>query len=201
MKANKIIGLAALAVLTVTAFVGATSAMAESTVLCSVDETPCAEGHVITHLHGTAVGKAKLLTSIGTLECDALALGDVIEKGPPVILRGTGTFTNCVLGNSKCTVTEENGPVETKALKEGHETGSVTGEGLIHIVCSGFIDCSFNGSGLKGTIKGPLLSTQANGEVTISEQTTTKEAGGFLCPKTSKEDSTSTPLAAAYASS
>jgi hypothetical protein len=200
MKAIKTIGLAALAALTATAFVGAASAMAESTVLCSADETPCAAGNVITHLHGTTVGKTKLLTSIGTVECNFLALGDVTGKGPPLVISGNGTYTNCVLGNSKCTVTEENGPTETKALKTGHETGEVTGEGLVHLVCSGFIDCSYNGVGLKGTIKGPLLSTQPNGEVTISEQTTNKEAGGFLCPKTSKTDGTATSLVATYAS-
>jgi hypothetical protein len=200
MKAIKTIGLVALAALTATALVGVTSAMAETTVLCSADESPCAEGNVITHLHGTPVGKAKLLTSIGTVECEGLALGDVIEQGPPLILRGTSTFSNCELGGSKCTATEENGPAETKALKEGHETGSVVGEGLVHLVCGTSINCSYNGTGLKGTIKGPLLSTQPNGEVTISEASTTKEAGGFLCPKTSKSDGTATPLVATYAS-
>jgi len=200
MKAITVIGLAALTVLTATAFVGATSTMAESTVLCSVDESPCAEGNVITHLHGTSVGKAKLLTSIGTVECDALALGDVIGKGPPLVLRGTGTYTNCVLGNSSCTVAEENGPTETKALKEGHEIGSVVGEGLFHVVCGTTVDCSYNGIGLKGTIKGPLLSTQPNGEITAIGQAATKEPGGFLCPKTTKEDSTATSLVATYTS-
>jgi hypothetical protein len=200
MKAIKMIGLVALAALTATAFVGATSAMAESTVLCSVDENPCAEGNVITHMHGTSVGKTKLLTSFGTVECDVLALGDVVKKGPPLVLSGTAAFTNCTLGGSSCTATEENGPAETKALKEGHETGSVVGEGLIHLVCGKSIDCSYNGTGLKGLIKGPLLSTQANGEVTISEQSTNKETGGFLCPKTSKVDATATPLVATYAS-
>lgn len=200
MKAIKRIGLAALAVLATTAFVGVTSATAESTVLCSADESPCAEGNVITHLHGTSVGKAKLLTSLGTVECNALALGDVIEEGPPLVLSGTGTYTNCVLGGSNCTVTEENGPVETKALKEGHEIGSVTGEGLFHVVCGSTIDCSYNGTGLKGLINGPLLSTQPNGEITTSEQAANKEPGGFLCPKTAKEDGTATSLVAVYAS-
>jgi len=200
MKAIKTIGLAALAVLATAAFAGVTSAMAESTVLCSVDESPCAEGNVITHLHGTSVGKSKLLTSLGTVECNGLALGDVIEEGPPLVMSGTSTFTECVLGGGSCTATEENGPAKTKALKEGHETGSVVGEGLIHLVCGSSIDCSYNGTGLKGTIKGPLLSTQTNGEVTISEQATNKEAGGFLCPKTSKVDGTATSLVAMYAS-
>jgi len=200
MKAIKMIGLTALAALTATAFVGVTSAMAESTVLCSADEKPCAEGNVITHLHGTSVGKAKILSSVGSLECDVLALGDVIKAGPPLVLSGTSTFTNCELGHSSCSVKEESGPGESKVLKEGHETTKVTGENLLHVVCSGFIDCSLNGTGIVGTGKGPLLSTQKNGEVTVSEQATTKETGGFLCPKTSKADGTVTPLAATYIS-
>jgi hypothetical protein len=200
MKAIKMIGLIALVALTATAFAGATSAMAESTVACSVDENPCAKGNVITHVHGTSVGKGKFLTSLGTIECNALALGDVIEEGSPLVLRGASTFTNCTFGGSSCTVTEENGPSESKVLKEGHETTKVTGEGLVHVVCGSSIDCSYNGTGLVGLGKGPLLSTQTNGEVSISEQATTKETGGFLCPKSAKIDGTATPLVATYAS-
>jgi len=204
VKAIKMIGLAALAALMAMAFAGATSAMAESTELCSVDETPCAEGNVVTHVHETSVGKAKLLSSVGTTECNVLYLGEdiseVMEAGAPLALSGSFTYTECTLGGSSCTATEENGPGEIEVLREGHEKAKVTGEGLVHLVCSGFIDCSYTGTGLVGTAKGPLLSTQKNGEVTLSEQTTNKEAGGFLCSKTAKLDITTTPLSATYVS-
>jgi hypothetical protein len=196
VKSMKTIGLAVLAALMAMAFVGASSAMAEPTYLCSNDsESSCTE---VTHVHETSVGKAKLLTSIGTTECNVLYLGDVTATGAPLKLSGGFTYTNCVLGGSSCTATEENGPTTISVLRTAHETGEVTGEGLVHVVCSGFIDCSYNGTGLKGTAKGPLLSTQANGEVSLSEQSTTKEAGGFLCPKTAKLDITTTPLSATY---
>jgi hypothetical protein len=91
-------------------------------------------------------------------------------------------------------VTEENGPTEINVLKEGHETAKVTGEGLVYVNCKGFIDCSYNGVGLVGAAKGPLLASQENGEVSLQDQTANKETGGFLCPKTAKLDITITPL-------
>jgi len=73
----------------------------------------------------------------------------------------------------------------------------------MHVVCSGFINCSYNGVGLKATAKGPLLASVSNpnGEISLSEQALSKEAGGFLCPKTSKLTFTTTSLSATYISS
>jgi len=208
MKTIKMIGLAALTALTALtamAFAGVGSAMAESAALCKVDESPCSAANLITSAHEASVGKAKLLSSVGTTECNVLFASsetvEATEVGAPLVISGSFTYTNCELGGSSCTATEESGPSQIKVFKTGHETAEVTGEGLVHVVCSGFIDCSYNGTGLKGTGKGPLLSTQKNGEVTLSEQSTTKEAGGFLCAKTAKLDITTTPLAAAYGSS
>ena len=97
MKAIKMIGLAALAALTAMAFVGASSAMAESTTLCSADGSGCG----ITHVHETSVGKAKLLTSFGTTECNVLFLGDArAALASPLVIDGTFTYTNCTLRKS-----------------------------------------------------------------------------------------------------
>jgi hypothetical protein len=181
------------------AFVGTSSAMAESTTLCSTD--PASSCTDITHVHEASVGKATLLTSFGSVECNVLFLGNVTTAGvDPLTIEGTFTYTNCTFAGSSCTATEENGPSEIKVSKEGHEKGKVTGEGLVHLVCGSSIDCSYNGVGLAGAAKGPLLSTQANGEVTLSEQSTTKETGGFLCPKSAKLDITTSPLTATYLS-
>jgi RHS repeat-associated protein len=183
------------------ALLGASAAMAEKTALCSVDENPCKAIHAITHVHETSVGKAKLLTILGNVECDALFLGDTVTgTEAPLLIEGNLTYTNCKLGGSGCTATEENGPAEIKVLKEGHEKAKVTGEYLVHVKCGSSLDCSYTAVGLAGTAKGPLLSAQTpdNGEVTISEQSLTKEVGGFLCPKTTKLDITTTPLIATY---
>jgi hypothetical protein len=200
MRAIKMIGLAALAALLAMAFVGATSAMAESTALCKVDESPCSKTNVKKEINEVSVGKAKLLTSLGTTECVVLFNGMVLLEGNPLIIYGVFTYHECELAKTPCKAEEENGPAELKVLKEGHETAKVTGEALVHLVCGSSIDCSYNGTGLVGTAKGPLLSAQTpdNGEVTLSEQSTTKETGGFLCPKTAKLDITTTPSSATY---
>src|SRR5436190_4451027 len=116
VKAIKMIGLAALTALMAMAFVGASSAMAENTTLCTADGSGCG----VTHIHETSVGNAKLLTSFGTTECEALALGDV-KKGTSALattleLEVNLTYSSCKLGSTSCTATEENAPAEIKVL-------------------------------------------------------------------------------------
>jgi hypothetical protein len=193
MKAIKMFGLAALAALMALTFVGASSAMAEKTVLCKEDASPCKS--VVTHVHETTLSgaKGKLLTSIVNVECDVLFLGDTVgESGNPLVITGTFTYTNC----GSCTVEEVGGGVEIKVLKLGHETADVTGEGEVHVNCSG-LNCTYNGEGLLGTGKGPLLSSETNGSVVITEQVA-KKVSGLFCPSTSKLDITTTPLSATY---
>jgi len=198
VKAIKMIGLAALAALAAMAIVGATSASA--TRLCNADEASCT--NPTTSVHATSVGKAKLLTSLGTTECNVLfSSTEVGAEATVQILEGNFTYTNCTLGGSSCTATEENGPAEIKVEKTGYETAKVTGEGLVRLVCSGFIDCSFNGIGLESIGKGSLFSTEANGEASEgSGGLVSKEAGGFLCPKTANLNIKMTPLSATYIS-
>jgi hypothetical protein len=200
VKSLKMLGLAALAALMAMALVGASSAMAESTGLCSVDQEPCEEKNEITHVHETTLAgeKATLLSSAGNVTCTVLFLGDTIPTtATPLIIEGKFTYTECERSGSSCEVKEENGPVEIEVLKEGHETAKVTGKGEVNVHCGFFINCTYNGEGLKGTAKGPLLSTETNGEVSLSEQTT-KKVKGSLCPETAKLDITTTPLAATY---
>ncbi len=190
MKAIKLAWATALVLLTVTALAGPSSATAETTALCSY--TPvlgeACEGTLVTHVHETTItgAKAKILSSTLNVECDVLFLGDALSLASPLVIHGAFTYTNC---NSGCTITEEHGPAEIKVLKEGHETAKVTSEFLIYLNCGGFIKCDYNGSGLQGIAKGWWLSAgaYANGEVTIEEQTISKE-GGFLCPSTAKLD-------------
>jgi hypothetical protein len=200
VKAIKMIGLTALTALLAMAFVGASSAMAESTALCNEDPVGtevCPATHLLNSVHEESVGKAKLVTTFLTIECDVLFSGTISTTlANPLVISGGFTYSNC----GSCTVKEENGPAEIKVLKEGHETGSVTYKFLIHVICGASSDCSYVGTGLKGTAKGPLLSAQVpdNGEVSLVSQATTKEAGGFLCPKTSMLTITMTPLSATY---
>jgi hypothetical protein len=178
------LGLAVLTVALGMAVAGIPSAMAESTALCATDETPCESKHQLTHIHvATLTGKkARLLTSLTTVECDVMFLGAVGTLGNPQLIEGNFTFMHC----GGCTVTEENGPTVLEALREGHETAKVTGEGEIHVVCKA-INCYYNTEGIIGTAKGPLLSTEINGEISIQEQAV-KKVKGLLCPSTAKLD-------------
>jgi hypothetical protein len=60
----------------------------------------------------------------------------------------------------------------------------VTGEGLVHVNCPGFINCRYTGAGLESTGKGALLSSQEYGETMLSGQGAHKESGA-LCPEKS----------------
>jgi hypothetical protein len=171
--------------------------------LCTVDESPCEPANIVTHVHETTLSgaKATLLNSISNLLCDVLFLGDVLEEVIEglALIHGNFTYTNCADEKpNACTVTEENGPATIEVLMEGYETAKVTGEGLVKVACSG-ISCRYVGTGLVGHALGPLLSSETNGSVSISEQSITKE-GGLLCPATAKLDITVTPLTKAYLS-
>jgi len=183
----KMLGLAALAALMGMAVIGASSASAEPTTLCSNDNSTCTS---VSHIHETSVGHALLLSSFATVQCEALFLGDA-EPGAPLIIEGTFSYT-CLSG---CTATEENGPAEIKVLKEGTELAVVTGEGLVHVVCG--LNCRYNGVGLEGHGVGALTAGNGKGEVSIEGATVNKESG-FLCPSTSELDITTEPLSTTY---
>jgi hypothetical protein len=196
-KTFKTLGLAVLAALTVMAFAGVSSAMAEPTALCSVDpgEEECSLEHLVTRVHEVSVGNSTLLSSVLNVKCNVLFFTTSMNNsGESLVIGGSFTYSECSQG---CNVSEENGPAELKVLKEGHELAKVTGEGLVHLNCPGFINCRYNGVGLIGTATGPLLASQTNGEVTISEKVVNKESG-TLCPTTAKLDSVTSPLSAAY---
>lgn len=197
MDSIKTLSLAILAALTAMGFLGSASAMAERTTLCAADEGFCDPGNVITHVHEVSEFKGRLLSSFTTVECDVLFLGDIVlGTEAPLVISGSFTYSNC---SNNCTVKEENGPAEIKVLREATERASVTGEGLVHVSCS-FLNCRYNGVGLKGSAFGALLTGGRTGLVGISEQTINKESG-TLCPSTAKLDLTTNPLITTYISS
>jgi hypothetical protein len=200
VKLLKMFGLAALAALMAMAFAGTGSAMAESTALCLDDpqRTACPDD-IVRNVHDTTVSKAKLLSSLINVECDVLFSGEVLSElatNEPLLIDGRFTYSNC---NSGCTVTQEGtgNTATTSVLRTGHETAEVTYEFQTHVKCGAFIDCIYNGEGMLGTAKGPLLASHLNGEITFSEQTMNK-VGGLFCPKTTKLDITTTPSELIY---
>jgi len=203
MKSVKIFGLVVLAATTMA--LGTSSAMAESTTLCKADENPCGEANRILHWHWQTLSgaKMKLLAGLVTVACDVLLLAGILLRifPPRVILHVKISFSNC----GSCTVEElEGGETTIEVLKEGHETAKVTGEGVMFVDCGGeALECEYDWEGLVGTAKGPLLSSETNGSVSITNQVVHKHpgGGGQLCPETSKLDITVTPLSATYITS
>jgi len=93
-------------------------------------------------------------------------------------------FQERLFGNEEpCTVGELNPsePTLIGVLRTSHETALVVGEGEVGVQCGSAIECVYNGENLVGIAKGPLLSTAANGEVTLTEQPTHVVKGAF-CP-------------------
>ena len=207
LKSIKMLGLAALAVLMAMAFVGASSAMAGDTALCKEDAAgACPAGKLFSHVHEVSVGKGLLLSSLATLECEVLFLGDVTSAnnlGAPLVISGNFTYpmTGCeTTSGTLCTVTEVGAGATITVLKTGHQLAEVKFAYEKNLQCGAFINCTYNGVGLVGHGLGPLLSSSLNGNVNISEQTTNK-TGGLLCPKTAKLDLTTTPLEHTYIAS
>jgi len=199
VKPVKLYFLTVISALMILSFVGTSSAVAEKTVLCSEDESPCSESHWVKHVHWEASIAVTLLSSVLTVECGLLYLGpEVLSISTPLFsIHFVAAYSNC---NNNCTVTEENGPAEIKISREGSELAKVTGGVLFHVVCSGFLNCKYTGVGLVGHALGPLSSSEENGSVVFSEQTLNKESGTF-CPSTNKLDLTTTPLEPTYITS
>ena len=194
MKPVKILHLTALMALL--ALVGAVPATAEPTQKCTSDPGAGSCGTTVTHTHETTLTTKKILIAGNGVHksCSALKLTTVTTPlGAPLQEESKYTYSEC---SSGCTFEEIGGPYTTEILKLGHETADVTEEGEFHVNCVG-LNCYFNGEGLLGTAKGPLLSTEANGEISIVEQELHKVKGLF-CPNPTLLNVTTTPLSATY---
>ena len=102
-------------------------------------------------------------------------------------------------GTENCTVTEVSTDSLIEVLKLGHETADFTVTSEVIVKCGPLIECLFHsGTGLVGTATGPLLSSFANGDVTITSQTLSRE--GPICPDTAKLDFETMPLEKVYIS-
>jgi hypothetical protein len=214
MRLLKFLSLAALATLATMAFAGATSAMAETTQLCTVETNPCPSGNVVTHVHLTdplALLHAEGFGILIDILCEALFLGTVLGLGAPQVTHGEITFSGPMGAGGPCVNMKSNGTTENcqsvkevgtlggllSGLKEGTELGSVTGsEFEILMECAGF-HCVYKAEGLKGHALGPLLTGGGTGNVSISNQPVAK-VSGFLCPENSHLTATGSPLTALY---
>ena len=204
MKLIKMLGLAALAVLMAMAFAGSSTAMAESTALCKLyvvglPGEQCPTGELISHVHEVSVGKGVVLSSLVTIECEVLFLGDVVSAnnlGNPLEILGHFTYpmTGCeTTGGTLCELEETGTHAIIKDLKLGQELADVTDTFEMNAHCGAFINCKYTGAALLGHGLGPFTGLPLNGQTTLTEQVLLK-ARGTLCPKTTKLDLTTSPL-------
>jgi hypothetical protein len=209
MKSIRMFVLAALAACMAIAVAGAGSAMAENTQLCRQDMAAfnqnneyastlaCPASEVVNTVHALSVGKVRLLGEREVIlgECNVLFQSTSVGGlGAPQIIEGHFTYSNC----GTCSVAEIGGLAIIEVLRQGHERARVTGEAEISVNCAG-VTCVFNGEGLLGIAKGPLLSNAArpNGEVYIESQVLNEVEGAF-CPALAALDILITPLTATY---
>ena len=151
-------------------------AIGESTQLCEADEeSKCASP--VEHAHYFS-NDLEVKAPEMTYKCDTLLLVDVSKLESPQVLEGYFTYSNC---NNNCTRVEEGGPSVIYVLKTESESAEATGESLVHVDCSGFINCRYTLKEVTAIVAGPLISSQDNGEISFPEQELTHESG-FLCP-------------------
>jgi len=202
VKLIKMFGLTAVAAVVAMAFVGASSAMATNTVLCTVNEDPCLEKNWAKSIHMVTTAKPKLLSSIGTIECaSSLGEGTLGKLGLPQVATLTALTwaAPCALGKTACTVTTESlGTMNI--LKTGANVGTADPEGTtIHVECGALINCKYTGK------PGATLSVTgagggSNGILEANKLKVEKLGSGF-CPSTAEWDAKYEPLTAVYVSS
>ena len=201
MRHLKIVGLSCIAALAAMAVMGASTASATgNTALCTADENPCASAHLVKHVHVVATG-VKLLTSILTVTCTGLFLGDVLSPflANPLHIVGNFTYSGCVEDDGgSCKIIELVPSSLISVLRTAAEKAEITGEGQALVDCGFFLHCVYNGKNLKGEGLGALLATP-NGEAKTEEATANK-ISGMLCPETSKLDALYKPLTPTYIS-
>jgi hypothetical protein len=174
------------------ALIGASSASATSTALCTSDAAlVCAAGNIYTgHIEGTA-SNPELLSDLANVTCEkSVILGNALTLGSAA--DGKQQLTHLELidftGNCKtqlgvvCTVTTVKlGLVDL--LKTGVNVGTVTSLGSeVRVVCGSVIDCTFGGEP-KGSAVGATLPLGASSLGTITVTKAVLQGKGLLCPE------------------
>lgn len=182
MRLIKMFGFAAFAAVAAMAFVGATSASATSTQLCSkhIGESLKCEGAAVTSVH-TVLAASSIWKLLATI--DVLCLGFLIEasagalENPQEVNVSTQTFSGCGTGSThtNCTVST---PVQPSfgLLKSGLDEGTLTaGNGQIRVQCPNIgLNCLYDLASMEFAVGG--------GHLTADETRVEELDGLFLCP-------------------
>jgi hypothetical protein len=205
VKFIKTFSLAIVAAVAVMAFVGASSAMATTTALCTVNEASCAEANQVKSIHMVNVGVGTLLNSTADVLClNILSEAEVLGLGAPQtihtkVLKFETCGTNAAHNN--CEVTVETLPL-LSLLKTGANIGTLTAEsGLTKVKCTilGFIkiDCVYDLSGTGFASEGGTASSNGLLKATKTPAKLAKENKG-PCPTESTLDGTLEPLVKSF---
>ncbi|HEX6754138.1 MAG TPA: hypothetical protein VF093_11195 [Solirubrobacterales bacterium] len=182
MRLVKMFGLAAVTAVAAMAFVGATSASAQtSTQICKVHTgLTCGAGNAVTSHH--------LVLASGTVgnilaNIDVLCLGILIESTPlglgsPQAIHGlTQEYSGCGTGSAhnNCTVTVQEQPL-LDLLKVGLDQGVLTAlSGRIRLQCASLgLDCVYDMEGMEFEV--------GEGHLTANEIPLGELGGKFFCP-------------------
>jgi hypothetical protein len=179
----KMFGLATVAAVAAMAFVGATSASAGSTAICTAHTgLLCAAQNVATSGHyvlraGTV---GQLLAAIDVLCLGVLVDATMLGLASPQMVHSLSlSFTGCGTGSghNNCTVTTPAGQQPLfHLLKTGLDQGLLTAlSGQKRLVCSNIgLDCLYDAAGME---------FEAAGGNIIANETPVEELGGkFFCP-------------------
>ena len=211
MRLIKILTVGAIGAVAAMALIGTTAAMAENTLLCEANtesETPSAEEckspkelHFLSvDAKGEKDAKVKLLSSITTVECNALIVAERTSSAAasPVVFAATLSYENC-----NCTVTVlEQGTISV--LKTGTELADVTAAGFkVKVECFGLFTCDYDAENLVGHGLGAAKAgTGKKGHVTYSEDEAHLEQDLFSpfgsCPEKSFLDALFQSLTPVY---
>jgi hypothetical protein len=191
LKYSKIVGLAVLAAVAMTAFVG--SGTAAGNAICKTNTTPCPEESMYKPndvIEATAVNT--VITALPEVTCtDAFTKVKVTKTGSATEnVTGEVTafsFSGCkvdVLFTPSCTVSSENLPYHAEVLGSGAGASLTLSKGpsgkepSAMVTCAGIIACTFSSPdfnlALVGGNPGTVLANEE--ELKIAE-------GGFGCPE------------------
>ncbi len=187
-------GLAAIAAVAAMAFVGASSATAQTTVLCDQDiNLACAAGHALTgpvHIEALAENP-QLLTSFGNVHCEHSIILGSTNNTLASPLAGTVTslsFTGCLelTFNTSCTATQVSGGTSL-LLKTAANLGTLESHGSqVNVTCSKIgLNCTYGGLPVLHVQGSQLLAGEPTDLAIATANTTLTKTGGTFCPSTS----------------
>jgi hypothetical protein len=194
MRLFKMLGLGLTSAITALALVGASSAAAENTALCKVNQVPCVAPNLITSLHMVNVGTFKLLNSTANIECASTLLKASVGAlaNPQVVTVQELIWTGCkTVGSATNNCTFTNVALPTiDVLRMGGNFGTAKVKGLeLKVLCvvGGVpkIECVFGREFV-------LNATGAGGEAGNGQiwglEVEAPAVAGALCPKAKKFD-------------